>query len=153
MWRGGQPRGGICHDLGRSDFKGKIAETLATGRIQPVPWAWEFLDDRSSPAGRHPCRESGLYLSRGSGCPAYSQGQTSSRRQQMKFARRLVDSIETFSGTVCVVRRSVMTRVQHATTAPISGLDRVPFLGAARVRLARWVLSLTEPAGRAQPIN
>src|SRR6266404_7193339 len=66
-------------------FRVKIAETLATARIQPVPWPWEFLDDRSSPAGRHPCRESGLYLSRGSGCPAYSQGQTSSRRQQMKF--------------------------------------------------------------------
>jgi hypothetical protein len=63
----------------------RTSETLATARIQPVPWPWEFLDDRSSPAGRHPCRESGLYLSRGSGCPAYSQGQTSSRRQQMKF--------------------------------------------------------------------
>jgi uncharacterized protein (DUF2236 family) len=46
-----------------------------------------------------------------------------------------------------------MTRVQHATTAPISGLDRVPFLGAARVRLERMVLSLTDPPGRAQPIN
>src|SRR5258708_13185431 len=66
-------------------FRVKIAETLATARIQPVPWPWEFLDDRSSPAGRHPCRESGLYLSRGSGSPAYSQGQTSSRRHQMKF--------------------------------------------------------------------
>jgi hypothetical protein len=73
------------HDSVRSDLQGQIAETLATARIQPVPWPWEFLDDRSSPAGRHPCRESGLYLSRGSGCPAYSQGQTSSRRQQMKF--------------------------------------------------------------------
>jgi hypothetical protein len=38
-----------------------------------------------------------------------------------------------------------MTRVQHATTAPISGLDRVPFLGGARVRLERMVLSLTDP--------
>lgn len=46
-----------------------------------------------------------------------------------------------------------MTRVQHATTAPISGLDRVPFLGAARVRLERMVLSLTDPPGRAQHIN
>src|SRR5258708_23521263 len=46
-----------------------------------------------------------------------------------------------------------MTRVQHATTAPISGLDRVPFPGAARVRLERMVLSLTDPPGRAQPIN
>ena len=73
------------HDSVRSDLQGQIAETLATACIQPVPWPWEFLDDRSSPAGRHPCRESGLYLSRGSGCPAYSQGQTSSRRQQMKF--------------------------------------------------------------------
>ncbi len=46
-----------------------------------------------------------------------------------------------------------MTRVQHATTAPISGLDRVPFLGAARVRLERMVLSLTDPPGHAQQIN
>src|SRR5260221_2354406 len=34
-------------------------------------------------------------------------------------ARRFVDSIETFSGTVCVVRRSVITQVHHATTAAI----------------------------------
>src|SRR5258705_13904219 len=46
-----------------------------------------------------------------------------------------------------------MTRVQHATTAPISGLDRVPFLGAARVRLERMVLSLADPPERAQEIN
>src|SRR5258708_34117226 len=46
-----------------------------------------------------------------------------------------------------------MTRVHHATTAPISGLDRVPFLGAARVWLGRMVLSLTDPPGRAQHIN
>jgi len=46
-----------------------------------------------------------------------------------------------------------MTRVSTATTAPISGLDRVPFLGAARVRLERMVLSLTDPPGRAQHIN
>jgi hypothetical protein len=47
----------------------------------------------------------------------------------------------------------MMTRVQHATTAPISGLDRVPFLGAARVRLERMVLSLTDPPGRKDSMN
>src|ERR1700746_2114241 len=46
-----------------------------------------------------------------------------------------------------------MTRVQHATTAPISCLDWVPFLGAARVRLERMVLNLTDPPGRARHIN
>src|ERR1700747_306793 len=46
-----------------------------------------------------------------------------------------------------------MTRVQHATTAPISDLDWCPFLGAPRVRLERMVLSLTDPPGRAQHIN
>src|ERR1700747_2957575 len=46
-----------------------------------------------------------------------------------------------------------MTRVQHATTAPISCLDRVPSLGTVRVRLERMVLSLTDPPGRAQHIN
>src|ERR1700746_4172889 len=46
-----------------------------------------------------------------------------------------------------------MTRVQHATTAPISCLDWVPFLAAARVRLEGMVLSLTDPPERAQHIN
>ena len=46
-----------------------------------------------------------------------------------------------------------MTRVQHATTAPISSLDRVPFPGAARVRPERMVLNPTDPRARAQHIN
>ena len=46
-----------------------------------------------------------------------------------------------------------LQRMQRATTAPISGLDRVPFLGAARVRLERMILSLTDPPGRAQHIS
>src|SRR6516164_10042616 len=63
-WRRGQPIERICRGWARSDLRDQIGEIPAITRKRPGPWPLEFRDDRSSPAGQHPCKASELCLSR-----------------------------------------------------------------------------------------